>query len=475
MKHQAIIIAVLLSSISTPAFACDGSGLEERVKAVSECDGETTDTERARRISGLSNYIAGCGDYSGLGEEELSGIKRALDSGKQSLQLLKRSLTKGTSLFAGMDSDERLKRLSEFEPLEKVFDDASGKLVQAQALLQETQGCENYQPGRILTYTHDIYLQNNSGSSAAVTVLSDYINSCIEAAPNLTAKTLDSVTSELEQAQAWVEQTLALEQFKSAGDTKNGNLDAAGNELIRGLNFLGVTKFGWKDPFLTYFYAGYEGTTIDDVENEGHARLGLYVYNQFNSLHDKCSPFQSFKSTSGCGFALVFPHVYGNIYQSGSAESSPDEDDTASSASGDDFDAKVEQTMEVNVGAFWPFYLHPQPGHFERNGVLAVGLVAEHGWRKTASGGQFIQRAYRGLRLAFAPDSYVDLMYGDTDGRKGRRVELRGQYPVSDFSVGRLFLGGALNYDYERAEEDTDSMRIYVIYHASFSEAFGDD
>lgn len=335
--------------------------------------------------------------------------------------------------------------------------------------------CLNHKSGDLMKLTSDAIKAKKEDDNIQQTKkdLENYVSSCVTNYINMDSAKASEIAQEFQNVVKWFELMYSMLLF-SPNPSLQANLDSIKVIIQGGNNIYASESYGWKIPFDRYFYIGYEGTTVDQVNNKGSTRIGVYFYNQFRNLTEICpiksvnSKSQANDSNEKCGIILsTIPHFYGNIFQTSSAESSTD---TTSGTNTQTKQTNIVNSMEVNTGIFWPILTFQEQEYNGREGVLATGPIAEHGWKMNTGGRNFVQREYFGVRSAFSQDIYVDLMYGSTDGLTGKRIEIRGQMPVVDFSVGLLFLGCILNYSHGKLAQDTDSLRIYAIYRASFSD-----
>lgn len=292
------------------------------------------------------------------------------------------------------------------------------------------------------------------------------IDSCTRRLPSMTRVEISRARADMKHLLDGVKSS--HEKTGLSGD-QYLRLYHAERELNHGLKAFEKLAGGWQDTFESYFYFGYSGTTVDNVRNKGTPLFGLYIYNEFDNVLKECPPERSEPGT--CGWTPVVPHVYGNIFQAGSAESGNVA--TPPAGGGAAQQVQVVPAIEVNIGVFWPLYTHRQQAFGNLPATLAIGPIAEHGWKMNSNQTTTVGRIYEGVRMAFSQNVYFDIMLGRTTGRKGRRVELRGQMPVYEFPIGQVYLGGVLNYDWKGAEPNTDTNQIYVIYRASFEQVFG--
>jgi len=124
----------------------------------------------------------------------------------------------------------------------------------------------------------------------------------------------------------------------------------------------------------------------------------------------------------------------------------------------------VKKSLEFEGGGFLPLY---RTLIYNKNENMHMaeyfGLIAVGGIRKTDDSTDVNSRSYGGARL-FAKGSrhYVDVMFGQTEGVAGTRVELRGQFPIIEMGKGNVYLGIVGNFAVSGGDDDV--VRAYVTW-----------
>ena len=253
-------------------------------------------------------------------------------------------------------------------------------------------------------------------------------------------------------------------------------------------------------------YAGLEGTTLQNVNSEeATARVGVTLYNQLlrfrglgggangetegnrKSLGEIFSR-EECRETSTCGAGLGL-HAYLSLLLTSSAEQSVlAEDDTPAApvvVGGDDMmtdmlaptvgseepeDASVQSSIELELGTFAPLYKK----HRTKYGELLAGPIAYTSVSSFDGSDSFVKRYYGGVRVAYSPESWIDLTYGKTEGLDGRRAEIRFQVPVFNISPdSRLLVGAIANIGVRNTDDDDlDSFRLFVSWNTGFRNLF---
>lgn len=266
--------------------------------------------------------------------------------------------------------------------------------------------------------------------------------------------------------------------FKSAYTAKS-----ASQPLIDEIDLILKTQHpdylipSWREVAFSYqFYTGVEYNKVGDLFDDSNLRLGFQGYLRLGRAierlrHDedgKCDPYES------CGRWLKnLPHLIGNVVLTGAAESL-EQDNTSESEeeSGQNF-----ESIEYELATFWPIYVGNRGDILKQTyQEFAVGLIASAGGRKVDGTDNFQDRLYGGVRFANNEETYLDVLYGKSEPLIGRRMEIRGQLPVSNLGGGKLFLGGSANFEVERKKRDIegnlvneeDSFKIYVIWQTTF-------
>lgn len=240
----------------------------------------------------------------------------------------------------------------------------------------------------------------------------------------------------------------------------------------------------WRDIAYSYqFYTGIEynkvGELFDDstlrLGFQGYLRLGKGIEKLRNSQDGECDLYSS------CGrWFKNLPHIIGNVVLTGAAETAavPEGQDSDSKQTEEDDNLNFE-SIEYELAIFYPLYLGSR-GSSKKSTYqeFAIGPIAVAGGRKTDELDSFQNRYYLGFRFSNNEETYLDLLYGKSQPLQGKRAEIRGQLPVSTLGTGRLFLGGAVNFEVKRKAKnglgelisEADSFKIYLTWQTTFDD-----
>ena len=241
----------------------------------------------------------------------------------------------------------------------------------------------------------------------------------------------------------------------------------------------------WRDLALSYqFYTGIEYGKVGELIDNSTVRVGMLTYFRPGKELERLRKWTEGDCTTekSCGFLWsIWPHWYGNFVLTGAAESvasgtdvDADPDNNSDSVLNSTFDA-----LEYEIGMFWPAYFGSRGSKADASyQEIAFGPIVNMGGRKVDDIDNFLDRHYAGLRVSFNEETYFDVLYGKSEPLKGKRVELRGQLPVSTFGNGRLFLGGAANFEVSRKAKDennnlvheADSFKIFITWQTTFDD-----
>lgn len=251
----------------------------------------------------------------------------------------------------------------------------------------------------------------------------------------------------------------------------------------------------WRSESFSYqFYAGIEATTLNEFMEETNVRAGFQGYKRFTRrlerLKDVIDTRGSCKPNEKChdwGFDL---HVFGNInlttvgehtfVENKSDSTTTDETtDTAPTTDTNDTNATtdeetkadVDQALVGEIGVFMPVYMSIDGEIKNKNyQEFMFGPIVTTGFNFTdKTQDSFNTRYYIGFRMAHNEESYLDVVYGKSEGIRGKRLEVRGQLPVSTLAGGRLFVGGRANVAIDKYKKETeDAWQIYLQWQTSF-------
>jgi len=195
------------------------------------------------------------------------------------------------------------------------------------------------------------------------------------------------------------------------------------------------------------FNIGYEYVGLNELFQKGLPRLGFLHYRRFGEIPAK---------QEGVGYYGV--HVFGNMQLASSAEQALNASDGA-----------IQNTMVLSTGVFVPFF-HSMI-NYNRSLSDLTGVLLTYAAKKNNTLERVSSRFYMGFRNAFNPETYIDLLYGTTQGLASSRMEVRAHLPVYKFAHGsRIFFGGTLNMSlpWEARDNDPDVIRFYLEWNADF-------
>lgn len=237
------------------------------------------------------------------------------------------------------------------------------------------------------------------------------------------------------------------------------------------------------EDFFLGIYAGVEGTSVENLKEETTVRVGVTAYNQLVRF----KPNQNKKDTLGgierrlfaqscqldqsvpeCGFGFGL-HGWLTALLTSSAEQSEVASEQDSMGAPPE-EPEVEENFEAELGLFVPVLQK----HQTKRGHLLVGPTALTSESKLGDSSSFNKRYYGGLRFAYSPEFYLDLLYGKTEGLSGRRAEFRYQMPVGNLTEdSRLLLGLAVNMGIKDDDSEGDSVRLYLTWNTGINKIFG--
>lgn len=278
---------------------------------------------------------------------------------------------------------------------------------------------------------------------------------------------------------------------------------------------------GWGaegDDFFLGLYAGLEGSSVEGLKEEGTLRAGITAYDQlirfqprefnrqdkyieahkfrkespFNPLRRDCQ-YRAFtekektayqaselagtlqsadsflvrrkESVCGWGFGL---HGWMSAFLTSSAEQSKDQIDVASMPPPDS--NEIQSAFETELGIFVPIF-QKAPGKFFQN--MLIGPTIQGSLRKLDDADSFSKRYYLGSRFSYSPETFLDILWGKTEGVRGKRVEVKAQVPVANLTENsRLFLGGAVNFGVSDSKDESDSVRLFLTWNTNVDDIF---
>ena len=195
------------------------------------------------------------------------------------------------------------------------------------------------------------------------------------------------------------------------------------------------------------FNIGYEYVGLDRLFQKGFPRIGFLHYRRFGEAP---------ANKQGLGYYGI--HASGNMQLTSSAEQ-------ATILNGND----IENTLIVTASVFVPFF--HSVININRSLSDLTGVLVSYGAKKSSSHEHIDSRLYAGFRNAFNPETYIDVLFGATQGINGTRIEINAHLPVYKFEHGsRIFFGGTLNMStpWDAAENEPDLIRFYLEWNADF-------
>jgi len=240
----------------------------------------------------------------------------------------------------------------------------------------------------------------------------------------------------------------------------------------------------WTNKLFSFqFYAGAEAVSVNDFLQDTSVRVGFQAYQRFSRKIENWRSVTKRKCVLEykCG-TLSWPglHSYVNaswtsVYNHTFVEPRSDEDqtDTDPTDTQDEIEEETIQALVTEFGIFLPFYTRITGDYTTDNyNEFMGGFIFNSRFSFTDDTEDKIATQYfGGFRLANNEETYLDLLVGKHEGIKGVRGEIRGQYPVSTFAGGRLFLGGRFNVGLDSNKElNEDAWQVYFQWQTSFDE-----
>lgn len=192
-------------------------------------------------------------------------------------------------------------------------------------------------------------------------------------------------------------------------------------------------------PFCFDFVTGYEGTSVDEINEKGNSRIEFISQLWVSAGSDSSNEI----------------HLSGNILQT-SAASQMNNTSNDSSEKNIESKAEIKTAIEANftAGYFYPSWALESTNLLDSH---RPGFIATFGGVKVKDE-DFSRKYYIGIRSEHNHLQYLDVLYGKTEGIKGRRVEFRGQLPISK----KFLIGFSLNIGVKDKQEKTDSIKFYI-------------
>ncbi len=199
------------------------------------------------------------------------------------------------------------------------------------------------------------------------------------------------------------------------------------------------------------FNLGYEYVSLDTIFQTGVPRIGFYHYRRYGET-----------PTVNEGLNYYGLHVFGAIQLTSSGEVNTNVTN------------EVSNTLQLSGGMFVPFF--HSPIRLDNSLSDFLGAVLKVGIKKNETDDQAKSTVYGGFRDAINPETYVEILYGKTQGLRSNRLEIGVQMPIYKFGQGtRIFFGGianlALPWDSKATEKDV--LRFYLDWNADIEKILG--
>jgi len=195
------------------------------------------------------------------------------------------------------------------------------------------------------------------------------------------------------------------------------------------------------------FNLGYEYVSIDDIFQKGFPRIGFLLYRRYGETPVK---------TEGLNYYGL--HLAGAMQLTSSGEQNTTQDNN-----------ELKNTLEVSAIVFVPVF-HSLINS-DRSLSDFTGPILSYSAKKTEDIDRVNSKLYFGARNAYNPETYVDILFGKTQGLDSQRMEIRAHLPVYKFVHGsRIFIGGILNMSapWDVSKDENDAIRFYLEWNADF-------
>lgn len=468
-KHYGInLFVAFIAMCSLQAFAQAPKNSCSELLDVDTLPKAYTSTKKASDYSGVLNHIRQCIDLTKT--LDVSNIKK--ETARKNLAIIKSIIQSNIEILNTLAAAEK----STYGPILTQTKKDTEALTLVLSQVVATVGKCNNKPYSADLIPSAFLSVNGSKSFGDYNGVKTYIENCRKE-----IKEADRFNSTSERATI----VKNLQKLKSAISSNQDKLTGATigednlklafesqqvtSKLVNEINeLLDIKKPNYLLPafrdiaFSYQFYSGIEynkvGGIFDDsnlrLGFQGYLRLGKSVTRMRETYGDGCD------SNEKCGnWWNNMPHLIGNVQLTGAGEinaaqdasdnmeqGSDENNNEDSSGSNSNFDA-----IDYEVAMFYPMYLGVRGQKSSQTyQEFAFGPILTFGGRKTDDISSFEDRYYAGFRFANNEETYFDVMYGKSEPLKGRRVELRGQMPVSTLGSGKLFLGAVANFEVEK-------------------------
>lgn len=196
------------------------------------------------------------------------------------------------------------------------------------------------------------------------------------------------------------------------------------------------------------FNLGYEYVSFNTIFQKGFPRAGFLIYRRYGEVPTR---------NEGLGFYGV--HALGSLQLGSSAEQELNGNTQ-----------EVRNNIEIAAELYVPFFHSIM--RLDNSLSDYIGVLLSYGTSKSQLEERANSRLYAGFRNAYNPETYIDLLFGRTQGLESVRFELRAHIPVYKFDHGsRIFFGSVFNTSLPWQRDnvtDKDVYRFYLEWNADF-------
>ena len=141
-----------------------------------------------------------------------------------------------------------------------------------------------------------------------------------------------------------------------------------------------------------------------------------------------------------------------------------------------------DRALNLELSLFIP--ISKTEKHNDGSPLTYVGPILNYSWnfkeQDSAVQGEMktLQKYYAGIRFAASPEWFAEAGVGKSEPLNSTRLFLRGQMPVYSIHKNNyVFLGGSANISLEPSKEvneNTDALKVYIIWNVNFTDIIGD-
>lgn len=223
------------------------------------------------------------------------------------------------------------------------------------------------------------------------------------------------------------------------------------------------------------FSAGYEFTTVNKLFQKGNPLFGFIVHSRWgegytaDSDHGPGVPVWGRYGWHSKFTALVRGSGEQETVISGETSTSGQ---PAPKNTGDDKALGFEEELFIPVFRSARIINRELWAYVGPVGIAGAQIVEKNSTGSTVT--DMDTRLYAGIKIAFNPELYTDILYGKTSSLHSERLELRSQMPIYKINnSAKLFLGGIANIGVKnKMADETDNYRIYITWNVNFNTVY---